>query len=202
MSVTALTMKTIPRVNWPEGEWDDEKDVYAFLDEETGLPCMIIRSQFGALNGYVAIPEGHPLHGETSVDGQVHGGVTWTSESLYIPYLPKAAIEYCEEHARIPKDDSYQRLEVGIKGFWWLGFDCGHYGDLQPGLTAMLVSCSKRPSSTFQSLTEGQTYKNLDYVRGQVEKLARELHKIAPDLMEGGIEADDLLPEVDDGTEG
>jgi hypothetical protein len=41
-------------------EWDNEPDRVEF--ESLGLPCLIVRNPFGALCGYVGVPEGHPWY--------------------------------------------------------------------------------------------------------------------------------------------
>jgi hypothetical protein len=71
-------------------------------------------SDFGWGNGYVIIPEDHPMYGvhydEIPVD--VHGGLTF-SESV--------------------KDmdiENWPQIE-GIKGGWVVGFDTCHYGDTE-----------------------------------------------------------------------
>lgn len=73
--------------------------------EAHGLACHILRHRvLGHLCGYVGLPAGHPLHGETNplrIDVEVHGGVT-----------------YGRKHT---------------DGLYWVGFDCSHYGDLTPG---------------------------------------------------------------------
>lgn len=76
-----------------------------------GYDCMILSPvHLGVNNGYVKIPEGHPLHGkgdgEEEVDNlEVHGGITfggsWDDED----------------------------------GPWWIGFDCAHFGDLVPKIS-------------------------------------------------------------------
>lgn len=46
---------------------------------------------------------------------------------------------------------------------WWLGFDCAHCGDVSPG-----TERSGGPDPT-------GTYKDIGYVRMEVERLARQL---------------------------
>lgn len=49
--------------SWGVGPWTDEPDKVSWVDEETGLDCMIVRNYGGALCGYVGVPETHPLFG-------------------------------------------------------------------------------------------------------------------------------------------
>ena len=62
--------------------------------------------------GYVGIPEGHPWHGMpySSIPVRCHGGLTYSK-------LQNENVRHSPETA----------------GHWWVGFDCGHSGDLVPG---------------------------------------------------------------------
>lgn len=54
---------------WGEGPWLTEPDRMVWVDEATGLDCMILRAPVtGALCGYVGVPPGHPLHGKPMRD--------------------------------------------------------------------------------------------------------------------------------------
>lgn len=74
--------------------------------EHAGMTCAMQRGRMGIPCGYVALPEGHPLHGVKyqNMDEwpNVHGGVTWT-----------------DVHSGCP--------ELG----WLIGFDMGHDGDFE-----------------------------------------------------------------------
>ena len=61
-------------------------------------------SDFGWGRGYIGVPHYHPWYGKTDSDIEcdVHGGITW-----YGSHLPSG-------------DDD---------GYWWLGFDTGHFDD-------------------------------------------------------------------------
>lgn len=140
---------------WPAGLWDDEPDKVSWTDPATGRPCLIVRSQTGALCGYVAVDPGHPLHGVGRDDARVqelpaHGGITYASgcdhdrgEALGICHVPKPGA---------PDD------------VWWFGFDCGHAWDLQPALAALSPA-----------LAEYGTYKHVGYVRRECAELAAAL---------------------------
>ena len=51
------------KAEWPRGSWTDEPDKLQWIDEGTGLDCLIVRNGSGALCGYVGVGPGHPLHG-------------------------------------------------------------------------------------------------------------------------------------------
>lgn len=86
--------KTIDKSEWERGQWDNEPDKVQWVDEATGLDCLIVRNHGGAWCGYVGLPEGHPYYevgysdctqkppcGESycdhSPDVDVHGGLTF-----------------------------------------------------------------------------------------------------------------------------
>ena len=74
--------------------------------KHAGLSCAVVLAREAAHRcGYVRVPPGHPLHGQSydSPDVDVHGGLTF------------AELEECKEH------------EDG-QG-WWFGFDCAHCFD-------------------------------------------------------------------------
>ena len=58
---------TIPREEkllWGDGAWVDEPDKAQWRDEATGLPCLLVRNQAGALCGYVGVYPQHPYWGK------------------------------------------------------------------------------------------------------------------------------------------
>lgn len=57
--------------------------------------------------------------------------------------------------------------EEGKNGAWDFGFDCAHSGDLCP--------LSRREIA---SMGDGSTYRNLEYVKGQITSLAEQLYKL------------------------
>jgi hypothetical protein len=83
-------MKTIEyhtfenKAEWGDGPWVNEPDKIQWQDAETGLPCLIVRNNGGALCGYVGVPSSHPLHNvhydeaSGAADLRVHGGLTFS----------------------------------------------------------------------------------------------------------------------------
>lgn len=69
----------VDKTGWTEGEWNDEPDKIQWLDEATGLPCLIVRGPVGALCGYVGVAPEHAFHGKgyDDLDVDVHGGLTF-----------------------------------------------------------------------------------------------------------------------------
>lgn len=140
--------------HWPAGPWDSEPDKMQWQDEDTGLPCLIVRNSMGALCGYVGVSEGHPLFGldysSTEADIEVHGGLTFS------------------DRCRPGSDEGRGICHVPEAGepdhVWWLGFDCNHSGDESPDSIARGWR-----SEWFAS------YKPLAYVQGECRSLAAQL---------------------------
>lgn len=150
--------ESLDRSEWPAGPWDDEPDKIQWEDEKTGLPCLIVRNHFGALCGYVGVPRGHRFYetryDDVYADGDyppVHGGLTFASKCSAGP--ENEAICHLVE----PGEDD---------DVWWLGFDCGHYLDVQPRMLAL----SKQYG--FGAESPQVSYKPVGYVQNNIEELA------------------------------
>lgn len=143
------------RDNWPSGPWDTEPDRVQFW--HAGLPCLLIRGPFGSWNGYVgllALPDFHPLFGDYYGDlpFDAHGGLTYSG------------LDWEVQHIR------WYGEGAPSGPVWYVGFDTNHFGDLAPGVLALLQSTHlHRPV-----LAHG-TYRDLNYVRQQVEELADQI---------------------------
>ena len=133
----------IDKSPWARGPWDQEPDEVRWEDSATGLPCLALRNtELGNWCGYVAVPEEHPAFyafedDDLSIRFDVHGGVTFAGPN--------------------PAGDSQP-----TRGGWWLGFDCGHRGDLTPGKDA-------------RRWDPRDEYRDLQYVVSQCAALARQL---------------------------
>jgi hypothetical protein len=146
----------VDRRNWGPGPWDSEPDRVDF-GPMLGCPAFALRSLTGAMCGYVGVPPRHPLYGKTYGDEdvdrlRVHGGVTYgdvCDEEIGICHVPRPG-----EPADV----------------WWLGFDCAHGCDLAPGTNSLLPDELRDTHST---------YKTVEYVRGECERLAAQLADIA-----------------------
>ncbi len=165
---------TTNRAAWGSGEWDDEPDKIQWIDPATGLDCLMHRTPTGGhWCGYVGVAPGHPWHGKDydaaigecskedcwhydhSPGGltEVHGGLTFASA--------------CAD----TKDESRGICHVAAEGrpphVWWFGFDCAHSGDLSPG-------------HKFSVMSDGyERYRDVAYVKGEVEKLAKQIAAVA-----------------------
>lgn len=148
---------------WGAGPWVTEPDEVMF--ESSGLTCWMRRHpNLGSWCGYVGVPRSHPLHGlhydDALLDGieSPHGGLTFSDDWL----------------------DSEADL-------WWFGFDCGHSGDRSPGLEAMIRRVRDPEFAEFEAHEEEsgvhrrwrETYRDLNYVYGECERLAEQLRAAA-----------------------
>lgn len=130
--------RTYDKTDWGRGEWQSEPDKMQFVDEATGLPCLIVRTSLGHLCGYVGVAPGHPWHGKGYDDAigacnknctddyhsghrigsciSVHGGLTFADacrpheEADYQKFM--ASMDRSREEAkRYPKGDAARRLK-------------------------------------------------------------------------------------------
>lgn len=154
--------KTIDRaaLGWPSGEWDSEPDKLQWPDEATGLPCLVVRHpRLGHLCGYVGVPPGHPLHGhpDQDVDVEVHGGLTFANA--------------CQPEEREAEGICHVPGPGEPEHVHWFGFDCAHAGDFSPGLHRKELDWL----DSLKVLRDYDTYRALDYVKGECAKLALQL---------------------------
>lgn len=149
-----------PRSEWGDGPWQNEPDLIEWRDE-AGMPCLIVRGPLGALCGYVGLGPEHPYSGTNHndlPDLEVHGGLTFS--------------EGCHEGGHI----CHVAREGEPEQVWWLGFDCNHSGDVDPAVRALL-----RSLPGYSERWEYGTYRDIHYVRGEVESLARQLRAVPTD---------------------
>lgn len=132
--------------------WDGEP--HRLNWNHAGLDCMIVRHAKSLhLCGYVGVPKDHVLHGvdyrEEPMGGfWIHGGIT---------YSEKCSHTIC--HIKEGEDD-----------IWWFGFDCNHSADFAPSTVSYRESYS-----SLMGGQHGQTYKTIDYVRSETNKLAEQI---------------------------
>ena len=128
--------------------WKNEPDKLHWVDEATDLDCLIVRNDLGALCGYVGITKGNQYfekeYNEVPVD--VHGGLTYSA--------------FCNEGGKI----CHVPLPGRSHRVWWLGFDCGHWGDLIPGMLKYGVNL-------------GDRYRDIEYVKKECRNLALQLNE-------------------------
>lgn len=169
--------RTVDKTCWRDGPWRDEPDKAQWVDERTGLDCLIVRGPVGALCGYVGVGPDHPWHGrdysegtptEDEPDGyyaedcpalalDVHGGITYAAR--------------CREG----DDESVGVCHVPLPGrptnVWWFGFDCAHAWDIAPGADARAVALG----APWPWHAPDEVYRTIGYVRAQCRDLAAQL---------------------------
>lgn len=143
---------------WGPGPWEIEPDRIEWRGKDSKLPRLALRGPLGSWCGYVGVPEGHPLHGRkawgtgagddentSAVDALiVHGGIT---------YADACAGNICH----VPREGEADHV-------WWFGFDCGHAGDIIPGMQQLSFARQRR-----------KAYRGTAYIIMQVEMLAAQL---------------------------
>ncbi len=141
------------KTRWGSGPWMKEPDRLEWR-HASGLPLVIVRNRMGALCGYVGVPRGHKFYGAhyENVDVDVHGRLT---------YSDRCNGPIC--HVPLPGESD---------DVWWLGFDCAHMGDLVPGLYRY---SGKVPSPMASAIATRERYKDVNFVRREVEHLADQL---------------------------
>lgn len=176
---------TIDKSGWGEGPWRDEPDR---VEWSHGFPCLIIRNEktSGSLNGYVAVPPGHPWHKQhyDNVDAMVHGGLSFGGEWSppewdWVPTAAeKEAAGFVAAVRESPTDatargayadwlrdrgrDGDADLLVSVPSWWWLGFDCAHAGDLCPAMSFLFTD------------PYGDVYRDVVYVTAETNSLAEQ----------------------------
>ena len=144
------TWVTKDKTDWPRGEWDDEPDKAHWIDDKTGLDCLIVRGPQGALCGYVGIPKNNKHFDKNygGIDVDVHGGLTFSDK--------------CHETEDETTGVCHSKECSANDTVWWLGFDCAHLGDMSPAY--------ERPYDY------GSTYRDFNYVKREVSHLANQLN--------------------------
>jgi len=160
---------TFDKSTWGDGPWQSEPDRIEF--EHAGLPCLMLRARNGGWCGYAAVPPSHPWHRkdyssclsdppcgddafcyEDTPAGRVtvHGGLTYA--------------DACQGHiCHVPKPGEPDNV-------WWFGFDCAHSGDVSPAYDSMWRGTSLE--------SREDSYRDVLYVRAEVERLAEQLARV------------------------
>lgn len=159
---------------WPVGPWTSEADKVQWVDEATGLDCLILRNRSGALCGYVGVPESHPWHGK----GYSSCTRTPVCEEGYCDHGPDSMVrvhggltfaDACHESGK-PEESICHIPEPGRpEHVWWFGFDCHHSGDLGPSMIRW------NQEHGFSKLDRGDVYRDRAYVEAEVAALAKQI---------------------------
>jgi hypothetical protein len=117
---------------------------------QAGLRAVVVVQDHGNRCGYVAVPEGHAMHGKDydEVDVTVHGGLTFA--------------------------DGTDTYPVVAEGLWWFGYDCAHYGDSRDPELMTPEYQKMYDKGLFSFFGEG-TVRSLGYCVSECESLATQL---------------------------
>ena len=135
-------------------EWENEPNRVGYV--ESGVKALILRNpEIGILCGYIALPLKHPLAGKNydDIPIQVHGGLTFGDKG----------------------DGS--RYE---KGYYWYGFDCGHFRDFAPKIVELLETMGGSDTNHWY---ENTTYRNVEYVKEEIKCIVKQLWRIIYQLI-------------------
>jgi hypothetical protein len=194
------------RADWGPGPWDSEPDHEEWVTA-AGYRGYLKRNHIGSWCGYVILSPGHPFHAIgyneavakfeealkwrlqrpvgklnpmaavlAAINGpaptpeivlEVHGGITFTDWASVLSRPPSCAGDW---------DPDYD---------WVIGFDASHAGDLSPGLAAFEAPLLEDLPEELQEAMRrrgGGTYRTIEYMRAEVERLAVQLATIAETL--------------------
>ena len=160
------------------------------------FPCMIIRTEMGHLCGYVGVQSGHSffnkkynqcLKGCEKIPYKPHAlpgqskevSIEWAEmmNELSGGHWPctssnenhRTIEDLISVHGGITFTGEYEEggkvLEGGI---WWIGFDCAHTGDYNPGIALALM----KTGYLDHLLSSDEVYRDEDYVTIEVEQMA------------------------------
>lgn len=172
MNVVQTWIGARDRSRWASGPWDDEPDKLSWIDEATGLDCLIVRNHMGGLCGYVGVPPEHPWHGVAYCE---HLGEPCAEEYCY-EHRPESLVsvhggltfsEFCAEHGDIGGSVCHVPAEGRPANVYWFGFDCAHHSDRQPGM------------AEYEGLSADEVYRDVAYVRAEIESLAAQLAEVS-----------------------
>jgi len=165
-----IEYRTMDKSSWGEGAWQSEPDKRQWADAETGMPCLIVRNNLGALCGYVGVDENHPWFEKSyDEDGPIeldaHGGLTFAS--MCSDGDEKSSI------CHLPDNNETDRV-------WWFGFDCAHAWDFSPAMQARMANFPAH----LRMRDWSEVYRDLDYVEKECASLARQLKNVENDQVE------------------
>lgn len=136
-----------------------------YHDRFSGYRCMIkINPKKAVLCGYVEVPGTHPDIATVANEGFIDSPfVDYDTYDVY------GGITFCK--------GLYEKNSGGYprnaEGHFWVGFDCGHAGDDQWDYTDKKWMSEEMPDDPGYEIS----YKDLSFVRYEIKKLARILHR-------------------------
>jgi hypothetical protein len=186
--------RTIDKSTWGDGPWQQEPDKLQWIDPATGLDCLMVRNHFGNWCGYVGVADGHPFFGisygacagtqkEKACHEGEHGWCDHSPGSLLEVHGGLTYSDFCQAGGEadsichIPEPGRTDRI-------WWLGFDCGHAGDMSPGMDARygslgLENHQAKMAAAYAASGWDYRYRDQPYVEAEVIRLAQQIAEYA-----------------------
>jgi hypothetical protein len=196
-----LTYKFERDTEYPAGPWDNEPDKAQWIDEATGLDCLIVRNKMGSLCGYVGVASDHPWHGKAysecmdTCERQQYDFDAMEKAGVPMPDSLKERLDdytSCWDHSPEAKVSVHGGLtysaacqEERVEGIchvpapgrphdiWWFGFDCGHYGDASP------YDYKRAENKEYPWFPVDGEYRTIEYVQRECGELAQQLAAIS-----------------------
>ena len=141
---------------FPVGKWLSEPDLCSW---EGKFHCLAIRDMgMGVWRGFVGLDESHPYYGKT------------LQELLLIPEVADIFLSVyggITAAGRLPP-----KYKEFAQNYWWIGIETTHGGDLMPLLKL------EGAGADMAKMLSGQTYKDLRFIRKEVNKLSSSLSRI------------------------
>jgi hypothetical protein len=153
------------KTTWGPGPWQHEPDEADWVDRATGLKCRISRGPCGALCGYVAVPKDHPLFGHSYNPPDDY--LDLSEDQKWWKIHVNRDKRYCLEGISVHGGLTYGGSWHDEPDSHYFGFDCAHAWDITPKLTY-----------AGKSAANGGVYQDWNYVKEQVESLAKQLKAI------------------------
>jgi hypothetical protein len=129
--------------------WRHEPNRVEWHSSATGRPCLMVRGPRGAWCGYSAVAPSHAWFGQ----GYRTEGPDCVDVHGGLTYSAPG-------HGEIRHAQHAPRPDEPYRAWWWFGFDCSHCDDATP-----------------QHPERGGTYRDMAFVRAQVESLAEQLDR-------------------------
>ena len=140
--INSLNLKD--KLTWNNGEWKNEQDYYYWIDETTLLNCLVARKVLGNLCGYVGLPEANKFY-----------GLDYKQIESKLAHSIHGGLTYSDFGNELILHKSKEESNL-----WWVGFATSEPGDLIPNYNG------------FKYDNRIETYKDVKYVKKEVEKLA------------------------------